>query len=216
MATKPNVYQARLIEIRPQYTHDPDSGDNPENVLWMQSASAGTPTLANLTTIQNIFDAQWKTLFAAYGATTANYTGSVITDWSSNTGLSQSSVGVLTPEAGANGSPTPPQVSILISYVIQLRWRGGHFRTYLPYVGQSGLTNTNNDSISSGLASTIGTHYNSVNTNLGSSGVFGGQQLVMYKNKNNPATATVYPIAGFIVNTLLATQRRRLRVVPHR
>lgn len=209
----PNVYQPGLIQLRPQYTTEVDSGDTPENVLWFQSATHTTPTIAQLTTIAATFDTDWSRLFTHYAGTQAHYLGCIVTDWSSSTGLQWSSVGIFTPEPGDQNNVSPPQVAVLVSYQVQLRWRGGHFRTYLPYVGTAVLTGSLNDQISTTCQTNCQTDINTMITDMKASGVLGGQTMVMYKDKTKPTTAALYQISTFTVNLVLATQRRRIRKV---
>lgn len=212
----PNVYKPGLLQIRPQYLKDPDSGDTPENVLWFLSGSTTTPTIANLQAIQTTFDGSWGAYAALWLATGLSYDGSVITDWSSATGLQSSSVGALTPVVGTHGAPTPPQVAILQSYQVTLRWRGGHFRSYYPYVGSSVITGTFNDTVAAATLASMAIGYDNMVSAMKTTGVLGGQTQMMYKNKNDVATATLYPIATFDISNIVATQRRRVRHVGRR
>lgn len=210
----PNEYLPNLIQIRPQYSPSPDTAEVPQNVLWFRSASAGTPSQANLTSIANAFDAVWNTLFAAYGCSTAHYTGNVTTDWGSATGGEWSTVGAYTPVAGTSGNPLPENVAILVSYQIGLRWRGGHFRTYLPYVGSGSVQTADGNKVVAAVQSSIATHLQSVIANMEGTGVLGGQTIQAFKNKTGKkGTPTLYPISSFIVQPVVASQRRRLRKV---
>jgi hypothetical protein len=209
----PNVYKPGLLQIRPQYTPDPDSGDTPENVTWWLSATTTTPSLGDLTAIAGVFDTHWGAIFAAYGAAAQNYTGSKVTDWSSATGLEQSTVGVFTPVAGTGGTGAPPQVAILQSFQINLRWRGGHFRTYYPYVGAANLGGFGNDTVAGGTVTAMETAYTNLVVAMAASGTLGGQVPRAYKDKNNATTATLYPIVSQLINPKVATQRRRVRHV---
>lgn len=207
-------YVARLIQIRPQYSMDPDADNTPENVLWMQSGSSGTPTSGDLATIQSIFDDGWSALWKAQAGADSSYLGSVITDWSSDTGISLSSVGTFGPVAGTGGATsTAPQVAILISYAIPIRYRGGHPRTYLPHLASGKITGTYKDSIASGDVTNINTAYNALFTALNGSGILGGQSMAVFRGKTTPATPSVYIVGVFTAQTLLATQRRRIRHV---
>lgn len=212
----PNVYKPGLLQIRPQYTRDPDSGDTPENVTWWLSATTTTPTLADLTSIAGVFDPAWGALYASYGTSQADYTGSIITDWSSAAGLEQSTVGFFTPVPGTKSSATPPQVAILQSFQIQLRWRGGHFRTYYPYVGISSITGTLADKIDPAVITAMEAAYTTVVTDMEGSGILGGQSPRLYKDKNTLATATLYPPTSQTIQSIVATQRRRARHVGRR
>lgn len=207
-------YVAKLMQIRPQYSQDPDADNTPENVLWMQSGSTGTPTLGDLTTIQGIFDEYWPLLWKPQAGADSSYMGSVITDWSSDTGISRSTVGTLSPVAGTgSATSTAPQVAILISYSIPIRYRGGHPRTYLPHVASGKITGTYKDSIASGDVTNINAAYNALFAALNDSDVLGGQSMVIFRGKTTPASPTVYIVNTYTAQLLLATQRRRIRHV---
>lgn len=212
----PNVYKPGLLQIRPQYTRDPDSGDTPENITWWQSGSAGTPTLSDLQTIQGQFDGPWGDIWKQCGSDSMEYLGSIITDWSSATGLQNDSVGHFSPIAGTAGDPTPPQVAVLQSYVIQLRWRGGHFRTYYPYIGVGALTGTFLDQVTTACQSAMLAAYNTLGDTMAASGIQGGQNQRVYKDKSNATLATLYTIQESSISGTVATQRRRVRHVGRR
>lgn len=211
----PNQYKPGLLQCRPQYTSDPDSGDTPENVLWFLSSSLTTPTPGNLTSIAAVFDPAWGNMWAEVGCTTTHYNGSVWTDWSSSSGYQYTSVGTFTPKAGSATGLVPPQVACLISYPIQLRWRGGHFRTYLPYLGNSILTGFSNDTIESTQVTAVESAFSTMIGDMAGSGILGGQGFRVYKDKN-AVGATLYPIITQTCNPIVATQRRRVRHVGRR
>lgn len=212
----PNVYQPGLLQIRPQYDTEIESGDTPENVVWFLSNTHTTPSQADLTEIQATFDTFWAAAWAEVGSSSAHYTGSVMIDWSSATGLESISVGSFAPIAGATVGLCPPQVAALVSYLIPLRWRGGHFRTYLPYVSSGVLAAGLSDTIRASSIDSFNTAFNALITNMSANGVLGGQIMVVYKNKTNPATAETFRFFAFILQPLLATQRRRIRRVSRR
>ena len=211
-----NVYKPGLLQVKPQYTPNPDAPDHPENILWFVSATTTTPTLANLVSISDVFDTNWANVWIQVGADPTYYLGSVITDWSSNTGLQYSSVGVFTPQNGLGGTvPSPPQVAALISYHVPVRYRGGHPRSYLPYVASEVLTNVQKDTINTSTTAAMASNLNTLITDMKASGVLGGQTMVAYLKKNNPTEANIQEFPTFTVQGLVATQRRRVRKAPH-
>jgi hypothetical protein len=211
------VYQPKLVQCRPQYTVDSDTGRFPENVLWFQSLNTGTPTLANLLGMAAGFDTVWGTMWATMSTTGKHYTGSVWTDWSSNTGLSNSSVGTFTPVAGSNsGTCSSFQVAVLISLSNGQRFKGGHFRIYLPYVASILSVSGAEDTMSTTIVNNISSRFAAINASTTGSGVLGGQTQVLYRFRNDLARASLYQIASFSVSQRFATQRRRLRHVAHR
>jgi hypothetical protein len=172
--------------------------------------------LANLTTIGNLFDTKWVNVWSNYGATGQTYRGSITTDWSSSTGLVYNSVGTFSPIAGTNGESFPPNVAILISFSNGVKFKGGHFRTYLPWVGRSSGSTTDPSLIITTVQSNISTQYNATNTALVASGVLGGQSFALYGHRNNVTKAQVYAVQSYTVNLLLASQRRRMRRAAHK
>lgn len=212
-----NVYKPGLLQIRPQYSHNPDAPDTPENILWFQSGSTTTPDLAQLISIQTAFDNNWSAAWINWGAETAEYYGSIITDWSSNTGLSNNSVGTFTPQEGVAGTTVcPPQVALLVSWHVPIRYRGGHPRTYLPYLASNCLTGATQDQVKSAVTESVVGGINDMITAMKATGILGGQTQSVYLHKNNEALATVMPFSSFTVQGTVATQRRRVRKAAHK
>jgi hypothetical protein len=210
------IYLPGLLQIKPQYDYDADTGHAPENVLWYLSATHTTPSLANLQAIQNIFDPKWGAVWDPLGVSTHHYNGSIITDYSSNTGLSWNSVGTFTPHAGtAGGSPGPPQLAALISLHVPVRYRGGHPRIYIPQISMGVVSGTANDTILSSVTAAVATAYNTLLTSMTGSGVLGGQTSVAYLHRTDSTLANPQPYPSFTVQGLVATQRRRVRKVAH-
>lgn len=209
----PNNYLPQLIQIRPQYTPNQTTATTPQNVLWFRSNAPGTPSLANLQTIGTDFDTAWKAVFLAYAGQDASYLGSVVTDWSSNTGLVSSSVGSFVATPGTHGESMAGSVAALVSYKVPMRWRGGHFRTYLPYVGLATQDSGDPNKITATFAAAIVTAINNTVSAMQSTSVLGGQTMMMYKQKQKSVTPELLPISTFGVGLLLASQRRRLRKV---
>lgn len=211
-----NVYKPGLLQIRPRYTQSDISGHIPENILWFLSGSTTTPTLANLQGVAANFDPLWGAVFAAYGPSTNHYTGSVTTDWSSNTGLQYNSVGVFGGTAGGQAAGVQSgQVAILISYQIGVRYKGGHPRTYLPYVSEGVTLGSSGDQVSTTTQTAIVNAYNAMINGMRGGATLNGQTMVIYRHRTNPALAQTYPFATFTVQSQTATQRRRIRRVAH-
>lgn len=205
-----------LVQIKPQYDIDVETGNHPENILWFKNQTAGTPTLANLTTIANTFDPLWANIWKVVGSTAMHYTGSVVTDFSTSFGLVYSSVGTLTPIAGSEGGiALPPNVSALISLRTGEHYRGGHFRIYLPWLAGNAL-GSNQSILSSAAMAGLTSAYLALEPGMNSSGVLGGQTQRCYRHRYTAGAARLDAITTFSVNQILATQRRRLRKAPHR
>ena len=205
-----------LLVVKPCYDVDPDTGDQYENVLFFQSVTTATaPSLANLQSMASHFDSPWGAVFQAYGAQTKHYIGSIWTDWSSPFGLSYDGRNSITPIAGTQGATVPPNTSVLVGYSNGERYRGGHFRTYLPWVGTGSITGTAMDQVVPAVVTNIVNAINGVQTAMNTSGVLGGQNWKLYRHRYLAGTARLDPIVTYNVRTRLATQRRRLRKAPH-
>ena len=213
----PNVYQPGLLQIRPQYDPDPDTNRTPENVLWFQSVTRTTPTLPDLTNIAHTFDIAWGgSVWLNVGAATKHYTGCVVVDWSSNTGLEYSSVGVHTPDAGLiAGESLPPAVSVLTSIQGATRYRGGHSRSYSPWVGIGAIDTVDPKKLKPSPQANMEAGWGALTGAMSGSGVLGGQLIMIYRFRNNPIRASLEPVVDFVVQPILATQRRRQRKAPH-
>jgi hypothetical protein len=211
----PNNYLPGLMQIRPQYVNM--GADTPENVLYMAGSEPDGYTLTQLEHIQGVFDTGWSNMWKIMAAEDVTYLGSVITDWTSASGLENSTVGTFTPVAGLSSGIPSAQVAVLISWTVGLRWRGGHFRTYLPGLAPENLQDESH--ITADTQGNINTQLATLQTALlDISGTFGGPvAIVAFRFKNAKPTdanrPTTYPYVTSGAQTLLATQRRRLRKV---
>lgn len=215
----PTAYKPGLVRIKPQYTYNNVTGepDTPENVLWFLGSNLGAFPLnpTALQAIANTFDSDWGPVFTAYASSDARYIGCDVQDFSSNTGEEYSTVGVLTPVDGTQTGQTAADTAVLISWFSGTlpRYRGGHSRTYLPFLC-SGLM-TNAWEITTGTQTNLITALTNWQTEMAaiSAGDGGPYQPVIFRFKNDPTKAALYIINEGRVNLQLASQRRRLRRV---
>jgi hypothetical protein len=209
-------FKPGLLQIRPQYETDPDAPSHPENILWLlSSTTVPSPTLFQLQGIQSAFDSAWATFMSHWLPTERRYPGSVITDFSSAFGLSNDSRGVFAPVVGLSGDELPPQVAGLLSWASTMRYRGGHFRTYLPYASNAHVQGPFVDTIQPGSITTMNGDINTLRTNMAASGILGGQNFVLYRKRLDPVLAQLIPTTTVKVQPLIATQRRRVRKASH-
>jgi hypothetical protein len=201
------IYHPGLLQVRPQYSEEPDAPDHIENVTWWQTSGSGAYTISQIQSFQAAFDGVWGVMWNKIGATDMHYYGSIVTDWSSDTGLSSNSVGTYSGTTGSQGTNVPPQVAVLISGQVGLRFKGGHPRVYLPYVGQDALTDEYSDSIEPSVVAALTTAYQDMGSTLaGLSAPLTAVQC-LYRRK----TGATLQWTAFTVQGLLATQRRRVR-----
>lgn len=216
----PNVYLPQLIQIRPQYTTGAtDEPGTPENVTWWQGGTAGSfpLTVSQLTLIAAAFDPAWGAMWKHVGSQNFFYTGSIITDWSTSTGAQVSTVGVF---AGVQGLATgfaPAQTALLISKKSagMPKYRGGHPRTYLPFLGAS-IINTEYEANSVQVGN-VQADYNNLYTAMNGVGTINGGPFAefVFRKRHDPVHAAIYGVTHVTVQGRFATQRRRMRKAPH-
>jgi hypothetical protein len=202
-----------LVSIRPQYTQEAADSDRPENVLWWNMALETGYDSSQLSDLAAKFDGLWINVWGDQASENAYYLGSIIQDYSVVDGLQYSSVGTYVPVAGGSGASTAPQAAGLISLKGYERYRGGHGRVYLPYVGAAALNSNQwsfSDATMTATQGAINTLISTmaVDTDTWKSGGWG----VLRHRKTAPAFEGIY---GALFQPVIATQRRRVRKVPH-
>lgn len=216
----PNVYMPQLVQIRPQYTTGlTNEPGTPENVTWWQGATAGSfpLTVSQLILILAAFDPAWGAMWKHIGSINMFYTGAIITDWSTATGAEYSSVGVYGGTQGQASGYAPANTSVLVSKRSSgmPKYRGGHPRTYLPFVG-AGVVH---DEYTVDPTQQGNVHADYVNLQTAMSGVGtvngGGYSEMVFRKRHDPVHAALYGVTSVAVNSKFATQRRRLRKAPH-
>lgn len=114
---------------------------------------------------------------------------------------------------GGSGAAAPSNVAALISWASAApRYRGGHNRTYLGQLSDAILANDHqltSDAVTD-IGSAAVTMFNELST-IGSS--LGGPYTLTAVHTSGALAGHTYPITGTVVQTMLATQRRRLRKV---
>lgn len=217
-----NNYFNGLVQIRAQYNASGEDRDVPENVTWWKGAFSTGLSLGQATAIQLAFDTAWAVMWSQVGVDSVAYAGSVLTDWSSNTGIESTSVGTFAPVDGTQTDRAPAQAAALISLQVALRFKGGHGRVYLPAIGNSATTSAMD--LTTGVVTLLNEKYlllaNAMNAiSSGNGGPF-VQQLFRFRSADYPTMPTpvpaLVPIVAANAQQLLATQRRRLRKVAHR
>jgi hypothetical protein len=206
----PNQYKPFLLQIRPQYLGA--AADTPENVLWFTGGEAGGYTTGQLQAIQAVFDQYWADLWKLPATSVYTYKSSIVTDWTSDTGPQipvNSAVSTIGTQSGVCGA----NVAVLISLQLALRYRGGHPRIYLPGIGSEALQDSR--TLDSTLVGEMVTAYNTFQDEMAaiSSAEGGPCYLVAYRYRNTEGKAEIVPLADAVIQSELASQRRRLRRV---
>lgn len=214
------VPQPGLVQIRPQYNRvDTESiFGQPENVLWWQGANLAAFPLdpTQLAAVANAFDGHWSTLWKQVGNGGYQYTGSILTDWSTVTGLEFTSVGVFTPVPGLGSVNHAASTSVLTSLQSagSPKYRGGHGRVYLPLIGAQMDDEYN---FQASAITAVQDQWVQVDDSMAAAGSANGgpYSQFIYRFRGDPTKAHIYGVTHRVVQQKAATQRRRLRKAAH-
>lgn len=189
-----------------------------ENILHFTFAGTA-PTSATCSTVAADIGAAWATNMAPECPSTTVLNLVAVTDLTSNTaGNGQSE----TTHAGSRGDDEiPANAAMLISYPVDVRYRGGHPRSYLMVGGNADFLDAAN--WSTAFVAEVQSHWRAFLAAVEAISVAGliinGFCAVSYINKEENPTAPyrraiplVYPIvaAGAIANQEMASQKRRI------
>jgi hypothetical protein len=186
-------------------------------VTWWQAGSSGSPiSLASLQQIQTAVNTPFNTTYLAYLSNNWKYTGCIVTDYQSNTGL-QATNSSFTPVTGTDSAGMcPAQSAVLISLYTRDRYRGGHGRIYWP--GSTAERLNNSDFWGVAITGEITTIWNAIGSALGGiAAPLGPVTQVVLRNRRltKPGGAYMDAAYAFQVQSKMATQRRRLRKAAH-
>lgn len=188
-------------------------GDNDsapfENVFHLQLTGLA-PNSSDLNTLAGSILSAYTTAFGAILATAIHVTECDVVDLTSNVAASGSANAAFT--GTRVGLGLTAQVAIVISWEIQLRYRGGHPRTYLPAgVGEDTLTATQwTPAFITEVQDAAVTFRNSLNALTTGSTTY-KMCSVSYRANNAPRPQPLpFVIQGSSVDSRVDTQRRRL------
>jgi hypothetical protein len=218
------TYLPYLVKIQAQFKDS--EGRIDECVTWWNQNQDSPLTLTQLQTIQTAFNN--AAVSSTYGPlvwipTTCHYIGAIVSDMSSNTGLFASNAGY-TPVAGTgSGTQAARQVAVLISLATTLRYRGGHGRMYLPTISST-MISTDGQTVPSGSVTNLNEWWTALQEAMAAlTSPLNCQQVVLHERMQvvphtvpptyKPAFTT--NVSTIVVQSIIATQRRRLRKVAH-
>jgi hypothetical protein len=217
MAVVVGPYIPGLVSIKPQWTDS--SPSTHECVTWWMDASIEPRTVPQLENIQSLAESLYLSAWVPIGASTAKFHGCIVADYGSPFGLSIPAS--LTAGVNGSGGPAlPNNVAVLCSLKIPGRYRGGHGRMYFPAIGSSSET-VDGDHITTAAAAIVSGVLNAAAggapTQLQDGPVappanFLSQIVLRGRRTLAPAVPIITEI---VVQTLLASQRRRLRKAAH-
>jgi hypothetical protein len=192
--------------------------------LWSQSGipaanifhagySGGPPTAADLATFGAAAGAAfWGGSTLGLFPSTLELVGVKATDLASDSGA-VAEVPIGTSGTGTGGE-CPAQAAVLVNYSISRRYRGGHPRTYFPPFEVTNLASPSEWSAgaTTDLDTAIAALFSYADGVVLDSFTGTGLVCVSYELAKVPRDdPLVEPIAGWVVNPILGTQRRRVR-----
>jgi hypothetical protein len=186
--------------------------------------SGPQPTAAQLNTLAASISSEVNTNLSAYWTSDKHLTEVIITDLTSST----SAVGTWSGSVGgtASGSPLAAGTALIVKFLINRRYRGGHPRIYLPFLGASTLATDGswNTASTAALLTAWETFMAAVLANTWTGATLTNQVNVHYfhgfTNFTYPsgrvkaiptplATPTTDIVAGYAIVPQPASQRRR-------
>jgi hypothetical protein len=218
-------YLSGMVQIRPQYI---DSSEYiHEDVLWW-IGTLGTRSnylASQLTEMQSAFDTGWAGFWPNIAPNTAHYIGSIVTDFSNDLGLQIGNSGYSHVPGANDGAEAPQQAALLVSLHEQQRYKGGHGRIYLPclygpFIDDGRTINTGIPPlVASGITDTVNALFALDSTGGGPVNFTVFHTRTQVEPKTDPPTYKdpyYNVVQSWTVQSVLATQRRRLRKAAHR
>jgi hypothetical protein len=208
-----SIYHAGVVQVVPHYNIGRPT--NAVNVIYFSTAAIGL-TAAQLNVVRTAFDTAWSTGWKTISHTAVSYVGSVVTDMSSNTGLQVSNTGYTPVPGSAGGNVVTDSVAYLISLKTAIRYKGGHGRIYIPGAA-TGELNNDGRTLQSGTVPFLQALWdNTVTAMTAIAGSAGGPYTpIVWHKKLAAGPNTTELVLGAVASNVLASQRRRLRKVPH-
>lgn len=207
-AAMPTTYLPHLGKLEIYYEGDRDTA---VNVMWISSLGIDGADSDLLASLANDIGSEWVDKFAPYICNEQTILECVVTDWSSDTGVSGTKVLNV---AGSSGpGPMPSQVCSLINWQVATRYRGGRPRQYVPAPSQGMLADNQHlqEAVAGAMSINADEFLGFVNGELISTEPV--QMVCFHRVTPHHPVASFEPIISGAVSPQLATQRRRLRRV---
>jgi hypothetical protein len=214
MAKQPFVPVPNVIRFR--YAGTTQTG------VWVNGLAASylppPPSAADLATLAVALRTLWTTHLAPLVTTDVRLTTTQVWDISSDMG-NQGTDAVGSVGTATSVQPLPVQAAVAISWPVNVRFRGGHFRTYFPARNFADITGgrTLSTAYRTALANGFAAYRTALNATL-----MGSSSLILcgvryfptgFDANGHPIVKTSgiqYPFGPPVVHSRLDTQRRRL------
>ena len=180
------------------------------NVFHMQYTGTA-PQVADLTTIGGGLVTAWTTNIAPLVPTTTSLTGWVLADLTNQT-AAQTRASITAVPGTRTGTANPNNCALVSSWQVNLRYRGGHPRTYWPAGVQADVTSGSQWSATFRTAalSGIGAFRTAVNALTHGTTTYKLIMLSYYSNKVLRPQPLALLVNGVAIHGRVDTQRHRL------
>lgn len=213
MPPRPNLAYTWRVSIQSTSTKE-ETGRTAANIMYVTSNPSIQWGASDLVTLANDIIVTWSNLFKSYVTQYSSWPQVVVT---SLDGLETQGVSTSTASAptGATG-PLPTSAAACLSWKIAAAYRGGHPRSYLPFLDSSVSDATYPENlISATKAAAIAADGDLFLSDMNAFSISGSNPAMgvvsYYRGKALRPTPVFYPYnQGTRVNTRLASQRRRL------
>jgi len=205
------VYLPGVVTIVPEY--DIHGIAMAANVFHFQGQSISFST-SQLTAIQSAWEGAWATPYAGLCPSGTSYLGANVIDSGSALGQEVTNTAHIPNIGTLTGGPMADNQAVLLSLHGLHRYKGGHCRKYLP--GMAYLV-TQNDGrlLGDTYKASIGNMWQGVVTALNNVSTANGGPFkpIIWHKKWKAAPNSPEDVVGYTVQSVLASQRRRLRKV---
>ena len=185
-------------------------GTQPWNVIQHLQYTGPAPSVADLQTLATSITTAWNTNYAPLQATGVNLTGIDLADLT-NPASSAASVTV-TSNGTRTGTIMPASTCIVVSWIINVRYRGGHPRSYYPFGVIADIQTSR--SWTTTFVTSVNSASNAYRTALNALTVSGAtykMAVVSYFHDNALRDVPVpYTVQSNVTHARIDTQRRRL------
>lgn len=204
MPALPAVPQVVLVTLKGN-----QGGVNFNNVLHLQY-TGGAPTVADLTTVGTAVGNAWNTNFTPLMNTSWSLNSIVLADLT-NQAAAQSTVTVAYAGTRA-GTAMPNATAAVVSWQINVRYRGGHPRSYFPFGVIADVTSSRlwAGAFVTALNNAATSFRTSLNAITASGTSYKMVIVSYYHDRTLRPVPQVYTVQGNLVHGRVDTQRRRL------
>lgn len=185
-------------------------GSQPWNVIQHLQYTGAAPAVADLQTLATSITTAWNTNYAPLCANGVNLTGIDLADL---TNPAAAAASVTVSSAGTRtGTILPASTCIVVSWIINVRYRGGHPRSYYPFGVQADTATVR--SWATTFVTSVNNASNAYRTALNALTVSGStykMAVVSYQHNNAPRPTPVpFTVQSNVTHQRIDTQRRRL------